>query len=112
MNIVAANARMLLLTMPLVALAAGAQEPNALAEQGCIACHALHETRIGPSYAAIATRYGDADDRVVEVLTQKVLRGGAGNWGVVPMIAHDGLDAQAARDLVRWILRQDGPTSP
>ena len=73
---------------------------------GCVACHALNETRIGPPYTAIAVRYAGSSDQTIELLTQKVLRGGAGNWGVVPMIPHDSLDSQKALVLVRWILRQ------
>ena len=73
---------------------------------GCVACHAMNETRIGPPYTAIAARYVGSNDQVIELLAQKVLRGGAGNWGVVPMIPHGSLDSQKALVLVRWILRQ------
>ncbi|MCC7411614.1 MAG: hypothetical protein IT495_08275 [Gammaproteobacteria bacterium] len=73
-------------------------------DAGCIACHAIDEVRIGPSFAAIAQRYERADDRTIEVLSSKIMNGGAGNWGLVPMIANPGVTPARARELLRWIL--------
>jgi cytochrome c len=99
--------RTAILATILVGHTSGAADiPGAIDTHGCIACHAVGETRIGPAYAAIAARYADADEHTIEVLAQKIRHGGAGNWGVVPMIAHDTLEPAAARDIVRWILQQ------
>lgn len=80
--------------------------PKLVEEHGCVACHDLREARIGPPYTAIAVRYAEADERVIERLAQKIIRGGAGNWGVVPMIPHDLIDRAQAVQIVRWILEQ------
>lgn len=73
-------------------------------DKGCNACHAVDETRIGPAYRDIATRY--ADDRVAaeDRLSVKIRYGGAGAWGIVPMISNPGVSADEAGELARWIL--------
>ena len=51
-----------------------------------MACHAVASKLIGPSFKEIAAKYaGQAD--VVPKLTEKVIKGGAGVWGAVPMPA-------------------------
>jgi cytochrome c len=79
---------------------------QALADYGCIACHGEAEMRIGPPFHAIARRYSAATDEQIYVLTRKVLRGGAGNWGIVPMNAQPDLPSAEAARLVTWIIGQ------
>jgi cytochrome c len=87
--------------------AGGAQDlRQALADYGCIACHGEAEMRIGPPFDAIAQRYAAASDEQIYVLTRKVLAGGAGNWGVVPMNAQPHLTGADADRLVRGIIGQ------
>jgi len=78
-----------------------------LVKAGCLACHETNVMRVGPSYASIAEFYSDADPETLENLAQKILDGGAGQWGVVPMISNPQLDVETARDMVRWILQQE-----
>jgi cytochrome c len=76
----------------------------------CYDCHAITELRIGPSYRMIAGRHGARKDVMVDVLAQKVLQGGAGNWGVTPMIAtgkFSAISLDEARTVTRWILQLD-----
>ena len=40
----------------------------------------------------------------VEVLAQKIIIGGAGNWGVVPMVPNEHVSLEEARTISRWIL--------
>lgn len=83
-------------------LDAGASEDLARAK-GCLACHAVQTKVVGPAYKDVAARYAgqaDAEDKLV----QKVLKGGQGNWGFIPMPANTTVDEQEARTLVRWIL--------
>ncbi len=70
----------------------------------CIACHALSKTLLGPSYAAIAARHSANKELMVEVLAQKIIVGGAGNWGVVPMVPNEHVSLDEARAIARWIL--------
>ena len=43
---------------------------------------------------------------MTEVLTRKVLLGGGGNWGVVPMVPNEHVGEADARLLASWILSQ------
>jgi cytochrome c len=80
--------------------------PVQLIEKHCNACHAVNDRLIGPPLLAVAARYGaDADpQRRIEVLAEKIRLGGAGNWGIVPMVPNTELTAEQARALVRLIL--------
>lgn len=69
----------------------------------CKTCHAIDYRVNGPAYQDIATRYRN-DDFAVRNLTQKVIKGGAGNWGQVVMSAHPQLSDADVGEMVRWIL--------
>ncbi len=75
-----------------------------LRERGCYACHAMTETLIGPPYTAIAQRHAARKDVMIEVLAHKIIVGGAGNWGVVPMVPSEQVTEDEARAMARWIL--------
>ena len=72
----------------------------------CVACHAVDQKRVGPSYKDVAAKYkGQAD--AVAVLSAKVRNGGTGNWGQIPMTPN-GPDKISDADLkaaVEWILK-------
>lgn len=74
-----------------------------VANSDCLGCHQIKETSTGPSYMAIADRYRDKGD-VVDTLAQKIMQGGSGNWGSIPMTAHPGLSQENARTMVKYIL--------
>ncbi len=80
--------------------------PAQLVAQRCNACHAMTDALIGPPLLAVAARHSaDADREVtVEVLAYKIVHGGGGNWGVVPMVANDHVSMDEARVLARLIL--------
>jgi cytochrome c len=97
----------LLVILAASALASGTAMANAdLAKsKNCIACHAVANKVVGPSYKDVAAKYAgqkDAEDK----LTQKVLKGGSGVWGAVPMPANGQVSEAEARTLVKWILSQ------
>ena len=82
------------------------------AAKRCIACHDTDEVLLGPPYRAVAARHRHADrDVTVEVLAWKIITGGAGNWGVVPMVRNEHVSIDEARAMARWILTlaQDKP---
>jgi cytochrome c len=71
--------------------------------KNCMACHAVDKKLVGPSYKDVAAKYaGQAD--AVDKLTTKVLKGGSGVWGPVPMPANTQINEADARKLVTWIL--------
>lgn len=75
-------------------------------QRACNACHEVHETRIGPSFQNIARRYSDASPATIERLVLKVRAGGAGAWGIVPMISYPQLSYNETQGIVRWILQR------
>lgn len=74
-------------------------------DNGCNACHAVDEPRIGPPYKVVATRYaGESPDERTESLAMKIRHGGAGAWGIVPMPSHPRITRDDSRAIARWIL--------
>ena len=73
-------------------------------ERRCYGCHELKQNLIGPSYQAIAVRHAARRDIMVEVLAEKIIAGGGGNWGVVPMVPNEQVSPAEARTIARWIL--------
>ncbi len=88
----------------LLAVSTPALADMALANsKNCMACHAVEKKLVGPSYKDIATKYaGQAD--AVDKLSGKVIKGGAGAWGPVPMPANAQVSDADAKKLVAWIL--------
>ena len=79
--------------------------PQLATAKNCMACHAAERKLVGPSYKDIAKRYaGQAD--AVDKLAAKIIRGGAGAWGAVPMPANPQVSEAEAKQLVNWILAQ------
>ncbi len=89
------------------ALVAGPAFANAdLAQKkNCMACHAADKKLVGPSYQDVAAKYAGQKD-AVDKLSQKVIKGGAGVWGPVPMPANTQVSEAEAKQLVTWILAQ------
>ncbi len=69
----------------------------------CMACHKQQEKSIGPSYMDVAMKY-KGDTNAVEYLSKKIISGGGGVWGEVPMAAHPQLSAEEAADITKYIL--------
>ena len=71
---------------------------------GCYACHAIETKRVGPSYRAVAERYRDQPESV-PALVAKVINGGGGVWGPIPMVTHPHLSAEQLTPLIERILQ-------
>src|SRR6185436_17106961 len=56
-------------------------------KKNCMACHAIGQKVIGPSYKDVAAKYAGQPDAVAK-LVPKVMKGGSGVWGAVPMPAN------------------------
>ena len=99
--------RSLMLCMVLSALASSSAMASAdLAKaKNCMACHAVASTLVGPAFKDVGAKYAgqkDAENKLVG----KVLKGGAGSWGAVPMPANPQVSEAEARTLVKWVLAQ------
>lgn len=98
----------LLLTLGLIA---GAMATPALASQqlagakNCMACHAAATKLVGPSYKDVAAKYAGQKDAAGKLAT-KIMKGGSGAWGLIPMPANPQVSEAEAKQLVAWILAQ------
>ncbi|MBL0420302.1 c-type cytochrome [Ramlibacter sp. AW1] len=85
-------------------LAAPALANQALATaKNCMACHAVDKKLVGPSYKDIAAKYA-SDKGAVDKLSAKIIKGGAGVWGPVPMPANPQVTEAEAKTLAAWVL--------
>jgi cytochrome c len=95
---------LLMAVSALVSTSAFAQADLAKAKN-CMACHAIGSKLVGPAYKDVAAKYAGqkgAEDKLV----QKVMKGGSGVWGPVPMPANPQVSEAEARSLVKWVLAQ------
>lgn len=87
-----------------LSVAAPAMADQALATaKNCMACHAVDKKLVGPSYKDVAAKYagqGGAADK----LAAKIMKGGSGVWGPVPMPANAQVNEADAKKLAAWIL--------
>lgn len=74
----------------------------------CTTCHRLHKdapgASIGPSYSEVAAKYAPAADTTVDRLVHKIITGGTGVWGTVPMTPHPALQPADVKEMVVYIL--------
>jgi len=94
--------------LALVAAAATVSAPavadEALAKaKNCLACHAVDKKVLGPSYKEIAVKYAGQKD-AADKLAAKVIKGGVGVWGQIPMPANAQVNEAESKKLVAWIL--------
>jgi cytochrome c len=86
-----------LVSLPALASADLAQKKN------CMACHAVDKKLIGPGYKEVAAKYAGQKD-AADKLAQKIVKGGAGVWGQVPMPANPQVSDAEAKQLAAWVL--------
>jgi cytochrome c len=84
-------------SMPALANADLAQKKN------CMACHATDKKLIGPAYKDVAAKYAGQKD-AADKLAQKIVKGGSGVWGAVPMPANPQVSEAEAKQLAAWVL--------
>ena len=74
-----------------------------IAKSDCVGCHKLDKKIVGPSYLDIAKKY-PLNDKNVAYLTSKIIKGGSGVWGAIPMSAHSSLKKDDAKAMATYIL--------
>lgn len=72
-------------------------------KKNCLACHATDKKVIGPSYKDVAAKYAGQKD-AADKLAQKIVKGGSGVWGAVPMPANPQVNDAEAKTLATWVL--------
>lgn len=84
--------------------AAGALKGKALMDKSdCNACHSVDNKIVGPAFKEIAQKY-KGDKTAVAKLSEKIIQGGAGNWGEIPMSPHPQISQADAGEMVKYIL--------
>lgn len=76
---------------------------NLVATSDCLTCHQINAKSTGPAYADIANKYEPTEENIT-MLAGKIIKGGSGNWGTVPMTPHDGLPEEDAKAMVKYVL--------
>lgn len=74
-----------------------------IAKSDCVACHKIDKKLIGPSYIDIANKYAD-NDKNISYLSNKIIKGGSGVWGTIPMAAHAAMKKDEAKTIAKYIL--------
>ena len=104
---VAHSPMMKALLVPLSAalwLAAPAHANPELAKQKlCMGCHAVDKKQIGPAFKDVAARYAGQKDAAAK-LADKIVQGGGGVWGAVPMPPNPRVSPEEAKQLANWVL--------
>ena len=69
----------------------------------CLTCHKASEKNIGPAYKDVAAKYENTKENVKK-LAEKIIKGGAGNWGAIPMTPHPQIKQEDAEAMVKYVL--------
>jgi cytochrome c len=71
--------------------------------KNCTACHAVDKKVVGPAYKDVAAKYAGQKD-AADKLAAKIIKGGSGVWGPVPMPANTRVKEAEAKKLAAWVL--------
>ena len=71
--------------------------------KNCMACHAVDKKLVGPAYKEVAAKYAGQKD-AADKLAVKIMKGGSGVWGPVPMPANPHVSEAEAKKLAGWVL--------
>lgn len=76
---------------------------NLIAMSDCLACHQVEKRLVGPGYEEVAAKY-EMNDKNVDYLAGKIIKGGSGVWGQIPMTPHPDLKQEDAKEMAKYIL--------
>ena len=74
-----------------------------VAKSDCLTCHKVSEKLTGPAYKEVAAKY-ESTDANIAMLSEKIIKGGQGVWGPIPMTPHPALSEADAKQMVKYIL--------
>jgi cytochrome c len=91
-------------TAPVEAPVVAKKDGKALIEASdCRTCHKDDAKLIGPAYQDVAKKY-ESNDANIKMLAEKIIKGGQGNWGEIPMAGHTTISVEDASAMVEYIL--------
>lgn len=69
----------------------------------CTTCHKISDKNIGPAYTEVAKKYENTEENI-SYLVKKIIEGGQGVWGEIPMTPHPDVSESDATEMVKYIL--------
>jgi len=75
-----------------------------IGKNDCLTCHSVNDKINGPAYKDVANKYATAGDTIVTHLAKKIIAGGSGVWGEVPMTPHPQVSQADAEQMVKYVL--------
>ena len=75
-----------------------------ISKSDCLTCHKVDEKLTGPSYREVADKYASQAPGIIPELADKIVKGGSGVWGEVPMLPHPAVSQADAEKMVKYIL--------
>lgn len=94
---------MMLATVAALASAPAAADQALATAKNCMSCHSVDRKLVGPSYKEVAARYANQKD-AVDKLAGKIMKGGGGVFGAVPMPANPQVNEAEAKRLAAWVM--------
>ncbi len=73
----------------------------------CKTCHHKTNKIIGPPHMDVAKKY-EFTEANVKMIAEKIIKGGQGVWGQIPMTAHADISQADAEKMARYVLSLDG----
>ncbi len=73
-----------------------------IGKSDCLTCHKANEKNIGPAYKDVAEKYENTEDNV-KMLAGKIIKGGSGVWGNIPMTPHPSISQEDAEAMVKYV---------
>ena len=84
------------------------KQGQALVDQSdCRTCHHATNKLVGPAHAEVAKKY-EFTKANVSLLAGKIIQGGSGNWGDIPMTPHPDISKADAEKMAMYVLSLDG----
>lgn len=74
-----------------------------IGKSDCLNCHKIDDKVLGPSYREVANKY-ESNDSTIKQLARKVIKGGQGVWGEIPMTPHPQISEADAEQMVKYIM--------
>lgn len=94
---------MMTFALALSVIAPAVADPTLATSKNCMACHAMEKKLVGPSFKDIAAKYAGQGDATAK-MASKIVKGGSGVWGPVPMPANNQVSEAEAQKLAAWVL--------
>lgn len=90
-------------TASATAAVGSAKGEQLITSSDCLTCHKVDAKLVGPSYIDVANKY-PATDANIDLLAGKIIQGGSGSWGEIPMTPHPAVSTDDAKEMVKYIL--------